>query len=87
MLAGRDPVAIGVPGFNAAAIEARTAKMRPICHHGGIRIQHGPKMSRGKSGNNEAKKPKKPGVPVRPPVPAVATPGAKAVASLKKKKW
>lgn len=47
-------------------------------------------MSKGKHGNKEAKKPKKVRVAVPPLVPATATPGALAVASLntkKKKKW
>jgi hypothetical protein len=44
-------------------------------------------MSRGKNGNKEAKKPRK--VPDAPPpvAPAGSTPGALAVASLRKKKW
>lgn len=44
-------------------------------------------MSKGKHGNKEAKKPKKVRDPVLPPVPAPTTPGALAVASLKRKKW
>jgi hypothetical protein len=43
-------------------------------------------MTKGKHGNKEAKKPKK--VPALPAAPAGTTPGALAVASLrKKKKW
>jgi len=45
-------------------------------------------MSKGKHGNKEAKKPKKvpdAAVPLAPP--AGTTPGALAVASLRKKKW
>jgi hypothetical protein len=42
-------------------------------------------MTKGKHGNKEAKKPKK--VPALPPAPAGSTPGALAVASLRKKKW
>lgn len=44
-------------------------------------------MTKGKHGNKEAKKPKK--VPDTAPPPALAgtTPGALAVASLRKKKW
>jgi hypothetical protein len=42
-------------------------------------------MNRGKHGNKEAKKPKKAPEPVPPP--GTVTPGALAVASLRKKKW
>ena len=42
-------------------------------------------MTKGKHGNKEAKKPKK--VPEAPPALAGTTPGAQAVASLRKKKW
>jgi hypothetical protein len=44
-------------------------------------------MSKGKHGNKEAKKPKKVPGPVVPPAPTGTTPGALAVASLRKKKW
>jgi len=44
-------------------------------------------MSKGKHGNKEAKKPKKARDTVLPLAPAPTTPGALAVASLKKKKW
>jgi hypothetical protein len=44
-------------------------------------------MTKGKHGNKEAKKPKKVPDPVLLPVPAGTTPGALAVASLRKKKW
>ncbi|MDH5340520.1 MAG: hypothetical protein OEW22_12130 [Rubrivivax sp.] len=43
-------------------------------------------MTKGKHGNKEAKKPKKVRDAVPPP-PAGTTPGALAVASLRKKKW
>jgi hypothetical protein len=44
-------------------------------------------MTKGKRGNKEAKKPKKaPAAPV-PLAPAGSTPGALAVASMRKKKW
>ena len=44
-------------------------------------------MTKGKHGNKEAKKPKKVPGALPPPVPAGSTPGALAVASLRKKKW
>ncbi|MEO8123401.1 MAG: hypothetical protein ABI633_05070 [Burkholderiales bacterium] len=44
-------------------------------------------MSKGKHGNKEAKKPKKAHQPAVPSAPAATTPGALAVASLRKKKW
>ena len=44
-------------------------------------------MTKGKHGNKEAKKPKKVPDPVVPPATATTTPGALAVASLRKKKW
>lgn len=44
-------------------------------------------MTKGKHGNKEAKKPKRVRDALLPVVPAPATPGALAVASLKKKKW
>ena len=46
-------------------------------------------MTKGKHGNKEAKKPKKvPAPPAAPAAPAGTTPGALAVASLRKnKKW
>ncbi len=44
-------------------------------------------MSKGKHGNKEIKKPKKVPVVVLPPAPVGATPGALAVAALRKKKW
>lgn len=44
-------------------------------------------MSRGKNGNKEAKKPKKVPSEVPPVAPVGSTPGALAVASLRKKKW
>lgn len=44
-------------------------------------------MIKGKHGNKEAKKPKKLPVATPPPALAGSTPGALAVASLRKKKW
>lgn len=44
-------------------------------------------MTKGKHGNKEAKKPKKLPSGTLPTTPAVTTPGALAVASLRKKKW
>ena len=43
--------------------------------------------AKGKHGNKEAKKPKKVPDVVPPLAPASPTPGALAVASLRKKKW
>ena len=43
--------------------------------------------AQGKHGNKEAKKPKKVREAVLPLAPAGTTPGALAVASLRKKKW
>lgn len=44
-------------------------------------------MTKSKHGNKEAKKPKKMPVGALPLTPAAATPGALAVASLRKTKW
>lgn len=44
-------------------------------------------MTKGKHGNKEAKKPKKVPDAALPLPPAGSTPGALAVASLRKKKW
>ncbi len=44
-------------------------------------------MTKGKHGNKEAKKPKKVPEAALPLAPAAATPGALAVAPLRKKKW
>lgn len=44
-------------------------------------------MTKGKHGNKEAKKPKKLRDAVPPVTPAATTPGALAVASLRKKRW
>jgi len=44
-------------------------------------------MTKGKHGNKEAKKPKKARDVALPLAPALATPGAPAVASLKGKRW
>jgi hypothetical protein len=43
-------------------------------------------MTKGKHGNKDAKKPKK-APPALPVGPVATTPGALAVASLRKKKW
>jgi hypothetical protein len=58
----------------------RAVKMRRTPYQGAH-------MTKGKHGNKEAKKPKKlPDAPL-PLAPAGTTPGALAVASLRKKKW
>lgn len=44
-------------------------------------------MTKSKHGNKEAKKPKKAPGTAPPPALAATTPGAQAVASLRKKKW